>query len=438
VEESPVYVAICIVEGNLLLFLALILYGCKQVNRRQLLISGTLLGLIISLNFFYIPIVSLVLAGLFSFIVAFFLIKLNRLQSILISFLVLGLSLAHELIITSVWCFFLRQPLSALTSIQNVAVDYLWAGIIPLAVVTKLAYSRGWQLPEGLIRLGEPGYPKMNKDTIVLLVVFQLLLLGGALVQYLFNSPLPSGNTHKHIVIVISLGVCIALNAYIAVRMIDHYERQTLSKARVAMAESLSKLAESMDMQNHDIRMHLKDISTLLEQKKLDELGHYLEKMSGKIASLNSVLKTDNPIIGALLQAKAAQADVLGIRMETDVSAPLAKLGEQSLDMARIIGNLIDNAFDAVQSLPEEQRKVSVKIHKTGPLLQVTVSNPGPPIDSAIVQRLFEPGFTTKGKGHHGLGLFIVKNLTEKLFGTIEVSSNTTERTSFKVNIPDY
>lgn len=231
--------------------------------------------------------------------------------------------------------------------------------------------------------------------------------------------------------------LCIILNAFVAVRMIGYYQEQNLSRTRLAMAQSISKLSESMDLQNIDIEMRLKAISTFVKEENLMGLKHYLDRISDKIANLNSVLKTDNAIIGALLQAKAAQADVLGIRMQTDVSTPLAGLGDKSLDVARIVGNLIDNAFDAVQLLEEEQQTVSVSIHKTGPLLRIIVQNPGRAIDADRVCKLFEAGYTTKGNGHGGLGLYIVKTLATRLGGSAEVTSNESVGNSFKITIPN-
>lgn len=144
----------------------------------------------------------------------------------------------------------------------------------------------------------------------------------------------------------------------------------------------------------------------------------------------------DNAIIGALLKAKVTEADLKRIRLDIDISASLAGLDAKAVDLARIIGNLVDNAFDAVLPLEESERIVSVKIHQTGPLLQLEVSNRGPAIDPGALEKIFEPGYTTKGEGHSGLGLHIVKTLAEKLMGTVRVFTDETKGTRFVVTLP--
>ncbi|MDI6632365.1 MAG: ATP-binding protein [Thermoanaerobacteraceae bacterium] len=279
-----------------------------------------------------------------------------------------------------------------------------------------------------------PGRTAQSKRFLLLLACAQLILLAAAFAQYLVYSPVHA-ESHKHVIILVCFAASIVFNVFIAGRMTKVSEKEALLAARAAMAEGFAGLAEAMQAQNRDFVRHVEEISRLIEKDRLEELSVYLERMAGKIAAFNDVLKIDNPVIGALLKAKATEADVRRIRLEVDVSASLAGLDAKALDLTRIIGNLINNAFDAVLPLEEQERLVKVDIRRAGPLLRIEVSNRGPVIDAETAARLFEPGYTTKGEGHSGLGLYTVKSLTEKLGGTVEVLPEE-NGTRFVVTLP--
>ena len=100
-----------------------------------------------------------------------------------------------------------------------------------------------------------------------------------------------------------------------------------------------------------------------------------------------------------------------------------------------VLGNLIDNAIEAAESAPGERRVSNVEIIKPSNAFVFTVANRGKPIEPEIIDRIFEPDFSTK-KGRPGLGLAIVKELVERYKGSAAVTSND-EETVFTVLIPD-
>ncbi|MEW6573259.1 MAG: ATP-binding protein [Bacillota bacterium] len=267
-----------------------------------------------------------------------------------------------------------------------------------------------------------------------MLTCAQLILLAAAFAQYLVYSPVHA-ESYKHVIILVCFAASIIFNVFIAGRMVRVSEKEALLAARAAMAEGFASLTEAMQAQNRDFLRHVEEISRLVEADRLEELSLYLERMAGKIAAFNDVLKIDNPVVGALLKAKATEADVRRIRLEVDVSTSLAGLDARALDLTRIIGNLIDNAFDAALSSEESERIVTVEIRRAGPLLRIEVGNRGPAIDAETAARLFEPGYTTKGEGHSGLGLHIAKTLTESLGGTVEALPEE-NGTRFAVTLP--
>lgn len=276
----------------------------------------------------------------------------------------------------------------------------------------------------------------LQKSTPLLLAAIQFVLLLAAFLVFVSNTPAVSENILKQKIIFGCLALSIVLSLLVGRRLIFVSRREADLAIKDAMAEHKQKIIQAMDLQNRDFLEHVERISDLLDGGQTSELRDYLERISNKATYLNDVIQVDNPIIGALLKSKLAEADIRGIRLDIDIDVPLARLGQDSPALARIAGNLIDNAFDAVLSGEEYQKTVSVRLFRIGPLLQLEVCNRGPVIPEEELGLIFEAGHTRKGEGHSGLGLHIVKTLTEDLSGVVRVSSDETNGTRFTVMIP--
>lgn len=273
-----------------------------------------------------------------------------------------------------------------------------------------------------------------DKSGFLLPVFIQFVLLLAAFALYISNTP--GEGMSKHAIILISLAASMVISVPLGRKLIDVSFKSTDLAAREAMAESVMKLVEAMEDQHKEFKTHISDISDLLRRGQNDELDAYLNRILNNTARQNVVINVEQPIIEALLRSKAAEAAIRKIRLEVDVSVSLARQEENAFILARILGNLLDNAFDAVLSSHAGEKYVSVRITRTGPLLRIEVHNNGPAIPPEELDLIFTKGYTKKGKGHSGMGLFIVKTLTEKISGVVRVSSAENEGTSFIVTMP--
>jgi signal transduction histidine kinase len=101
--------------------------------------------------------------------------------------------------------------------------------------------------------------------------------------------------------------------------------------------------------------------------------------------------------------------------------------------LRQIVVNLLSNALDAVSP----SGKVSVEAHPVGDDVLITVSDTGHGISPDDLRRIFEPFYTTKGRGKGtGLGLAICRQLTAALGGTISVDSEPGKGSTFFVRLP--
>lgn len=146
------------------------------------------------------------------------------------------------------------------------------------------------------------------------------------------------------------------------------------------------------------------------------------------------MIKTDNFSISALLYTKIGLAEARNIDLEINVECSLKEMPLTPLESSSLLGNLIDNALEAVEGKTGEHRHVELEISNERGFYMITCANTGGPIAPEIRERIFMPDFTTK-EGHSGLGLSIVKDIANKYGGSIHLNSNE-HKTTFIATIP--
>ena len=105
--------------------------------------------------------------------------------------------------------------------------------------------------------------------------------------------------------------------------------------------------------------------------------------------------------------------------------------------LVTVIGNLTENAFDALRNVPDSApREVTVSIQDGGHGLLISVDDTGPGMSAETVQRIFKRGYSTKGHGH-GTGLSLVQDMVSSYHGAIRVESEPGVGTSFIITVVD-
>lgn len=222
------------------------------------------------------------------------------------------------------------------------------------------------------------------------------------------------------------------------------YEINRLAKVERELVINHLLLEKSQDLvsvlsnHRHDFRNHLQVILGLLQLNRIEVAINYIKEVNMQLSQQSSTAhKIKNLEVAALLFTKKAQAEEKEIKLQLELETDLADLAIPPTDLTRILGNLIDNALDAVAKYSEEDlRAVCIKFQETADKFTIIVLNKLPLIPFEIQQQIFHKGFTTKGLGGNGLGLPIVKELTEKNGGEIYLNSNEELGTLFILNFP--
>ncbi len=123
------------------------------------------------------------------------------------------------------------------------------------------------------------------------------------------------------------------------------------------------------------------------------------------------------------------------IQLEMNLSADSPFVHGLPTRFGQVLMNLLTNARDAVNGVPEA--KIFVETRSVANKLELVVSDNGPGIPDELRNRIFDPFFTTKGVEHGtGLGLSIVGSIVSEMNGAISVQPREGGGTQFLISFP--
>lgn len=168
----------------------------------------------------------------------------------------------------------------------------------------------------------------------------------------------------------------------------------------------------------HDYRNHIQTMKAYAAVGDWEAICRYLDLLDEDLTSVDTVIKTGNPMTDAILNSKISLAQSKGIEVVADAHIPV-KLKFSEIDLCCIIGNLFDNAIEASEKLPSGQRVIRVYMDMKGTQLYISFTNFTAGKKLTKTGKLFR---TTKGDGH-GFGLVRVDAIVQRLDGYISRNS---------------
>lgn len=206
------------------------------------------------------------------------------------------------------------------------------------------------------------------------------------------------------------------------------------------MAEQLTGVklySESLRAHSHEFMNKLHVILGLIHLKKYDTLNSYVQDLVEDQESEKSFVlqRIQNPILAGFLFGKLSKAREHGIQFEISENSQYnGELEEKAIhDLICISGNLIENAFDAVNSM--EIKHVSFSIHRSDDRLILQVEDSGAGMEPGQLENIFTKGFSTKGEDR-GYGLYLTLQSIANLHGEIDIDTSPGTGTVFTVQIP--
>jgi sensor histidine kinase regulating citrate/malate metabolism len=203
-------------------------------------------------------------------------------------------------------------------------------------------------------------------------------------------------------------------------------KRRFLLDEHKRAAETARGFLQVVRAHRHDLMNHLQALAALFQTGREDIGREYLARIIQVTINTNEGVQCGDPILAAFFQARAHQASEQDVDFQLDVRSVLGPLPVSTAQsLVSILGNLLDNAFEAVALLPVGQRTVICTMEPYDKGLVIRVIDSGPGIAPEHRERIFESGFTTKGDGR-GLGLALVRQVVTGNGGRMELAQNPT------------
>lgn len=164
----------------------------------------------------------------------------------------------------------------------------------------------------------------------------------------------------------------------------------------------------------HDYHNHLQSMKAYVKMGQYEKLEEYLALLEQDLDQVNQLIESGNVNLDAILNSKISLALKNGIEVDYKATCP-ETLTVSDIDLCALIGNLIDNAVEACEKLPEgERRFIRLYIGVLKKQLYISVTN----ATNEVVRKL-DSEYITNKRGNHGHGLKRINLVVEKYEGYI-------------------
>ncbi|MER5709419.1 ATP-binding protein [Streptomyces sp. NPDC002122] len=217
----------------------------------------------------------------------------------------------------------------------------------------------------------------------------------------------------------------------------DRTELQALS----GELDSERGFTEALRSQAHEAANRLHTVVSLIELGRVAEAVEFATAELELAQALTDrvVDAVGEPVLAALLLGKAAQANERGVELvlteDSRIDDGRVPAAVPSRDLVTILGNLIDNAVEAVGGTPHARVKVTVAARAGDGELLLRVGDSGPGVRPADRDAVLGRGWSTRGPGR-GLGLALVGQAVSRASGTLELADAAEGGAEFTVRLP--
>lgn len=213
----------------------------------------------------------------------------------------------------------------------------------------------------------------------------------------------------------------------------EHYILTKTNREMQAWQQGARDYINTIRAQRHDFNIHLHAIDGMIENKEFEQCRHYVDKMVEEANEVNDIMPVYDAVIGSMLYNMRREAQQAGSDIYYDIKYNMKDVVCNSFECNKIIGNLIQNSLDALDSEEAIRQGIHVNIFRRSGNAVITISNyfHG---DEQTVLRAFDINWSGK-PGHEGLGLGMIERTLKKYGGRI-MAEWKDKSVTFIVHIP--
>lgn len=195
------------------------------------------------------------------------------------------------------------------------------------------------------------------------------------------------------------------------------YEQEKLSYQN--QLEIYQRQKEEILSFQHDLKNHMIGIYNLIENQDMDGLKEYLKRIES--TEILKIIDTGHLLIDSIMNYELSKAKEKNIAYEVDIMIP-ADMKIDSFDINVILGNLMENAIEALEKCPVDQRKLYIHINYEIGLLYITIENNY--VHSIKKGKNGKIISTKNDDKKHGIGLENIKRSVARYNGYMEIETN--------------
>ncbi|MFI7409780.1 ATP-binding protein [Streptomyces sp. NPDC049627] len=204
--------------------------------------------------------------------------------------------------------------------------------------------------------------------------------------------------------------------------------------------DSTRGLIDALRAQDHEHANRMHTLLGLLELEMYDDAVEFVGEVVGdhRATAEQVAEKIQDPLLAALLVGKATVAAERGVALRLSDRTGLPDRLIDPRGLVTIVGNLVDNALDAVAGTPHA--RVEVELRAEGRTATLRVRDTGPGIPAEHRESVFTEGWSTKKRPAHrerGIGLSLVRRLAERQGGSATVGEAAGGGAEFTVVLPE-
>lgn len=189
----------------------------------------------------------------------------------------------------------------------------------------------------------------------------------------------------------------------------QEYQNKVVKK----QVEEVQNLYLTMRGWRHDYHNHLQALKAQIQMNQLELANEYLSRLEQDLDDIRQLVESGNVSLDAILNSKLSYAIKQNISVNYKASVPQS-LTVSDIDLCVLIGNLVDNAVETCEKLPQEERFLRLYIGVFRKQLYISVTN----ATGEVIKKLDNEYITAK-RGNHGHGLKRIDNTVEKYGGFI-------------------
>jgi len=260
---------------------------------------------------------------------------------------------------------------------------------------------------------------------VVNFLLFQLIVLIILVYSYVSSA---SKISNRDLLILVIVNCFFNIWSALELLKLNSIEKEaSINKVKIEQSQNLVLTLRS---KHHDFINHLQVVMGLIQLHQYEQAVDYIKNLSKDLIEIEKLISLKRPEVAALISSKISGLSYVQSNLE--ITTNLEGLKARPDKLISMLGNLLDNAIYELAT--KENKWLNIKIYEKDKWFIFEVVNPGH-IPEDIVEKIFEPGYTTKGEKGTGMGLYIVKNTAESMGGKVKLKT-TKDIVTFTLMLP--